>query len=333
MTFSSFGSSLFARLLFLCGAMLRRSGVGGVRRLAAVLGFLLWTCLPGRRRLATQAVRERLGVSGAEAKRIARQSFTENARSFLETALIPCFGFDDPRVRVTRPDLLRRMNAGERPVVAATAHFGAWELLAGLFGDFPAEYPHVVVVRRSKNAALNDFTSRMRGSRGAVILGHRDAAFSILRALKRNGVTAFLVDHNTNRNEAVFLPFLGRAAAVNKGPALLAVRAEALVFAVFLRREGEDYVFHIEELADTATLDGGHEANMLTVARAYTEAVERMVRLAPEQWFWMHNRWKTRPCPAPDADSDPNADSAAGSGDPHAPRQAAGAEDRAAARK
>ena len=198
----------------------------------------------------------------------------------------------------------RRMTAGDRPVVAATAHFGAWELLAGLFGDFPAEYPHVVVVRRSKNVALNDFTNRMRGSRGAVILGHRDAAFSILRALKRNGVTAFLVDHNTNRNEAVFLPFLGRAAAVNKGPALLAVRAEALVFAVFLRRDGEDYVFHIEELADTAMLDGGHEANMRTVARAYTEAVERMVRLAPEQWFWMHNRWKTRPGPddaVPDA--------------------------------
>jgi len=196
------------------------------------------------------------------------------------------------------------MTAGDRPVVAATAHFGAWELLAGLFGDFPAEYPHVVVVRRSKNVALNDFTNRMRGSRGAVILGHRDAAFSILRALKRNGVTAFLVDHNTNRNEAVFLPFLGRAAAVNKGPALLAVRAEALVFAVFLRRDGEDYVFHIEELADTAMLDGGHEANMRTVARAYTEAVERMVRLAPEQWFWMHNRWKTRPGPddaVPDA--------------------------------
>ena len=301
---TSFFSSLCARVFFLCGAVLRRGGVSGVRRLAAVLGFLLWVCLPGRRRLAMRAVRERLGVSGAEAKRIARQSFAENARSFLETALIPCFGFDDPRVRVTRPDLLRRMTAGDRPVVAATAHFGAWELLAGLFGDFPAEYPHVVVVRRSKNVALNDFTNRMRGSRGAVILGHRHAAFSILRALKRNGVTAFLVDHNTNRNEAVFLPFLGRAAAVNKGPALLAVWAEALVFAVFLRRDGEDYVFHIEELADTAMLDGGHEANMRTVARAYTEAVERMVRLAPEQWFWMHNRWKTRPGPddaVPDA--------------------------------
>ena len=117
-------------------------------------------------------------------------------------------------------------------------------------------------------------------------------------------MTAFLVDHNTSRSEAVFLPFLGKTAAVNKGPALLAVRAEALVFAVFLRREGEDYVFHIEELMDTATMDGGHEANMRAVARAYTEAVERMIRLAPEQWFWMHNRWKTRPGPdGSDADN------------------------------
>ena len=285
--------SLSARLVFLFGSVLRRTGHSGVRRLAAVLGALLWFCLPGRRRLAARNIASHLGVSEAEALRIARASFTENARSFLETALAPVFGL--PGVRISNPEAMARLTSGDRPVVAASAHIGAWELMAGIFGDFPDHYPHVVVVRKYKNVAMDDFTNRMRGSRGTTILGHRDATFSILRALKKKGVVAFLVDHNTSRNEAVFLPFLGEIAAVNKGPALLAARADALVFGVCLLREGNGYVFHVEELLDPATLSGDKEEKTLAVARAYTEAMERVVRLAPEQWFWMHNRWKTRP--------------------------------------
>jgi KDO2-lipid IV(A) lauroyltransferase len=109
-------------------------------------------------------------------------------------------------------------------------------------------------------------------------------------------MTAFLVDHNCSREEAVFLPFLGKTAAVNMGPALLALRSKALVLPVFLlREEGMQYRFQVGEALDTATLTGTREEKIRAIARFYTRAVEHMVHERPEQWFWMHKRWKTRP--------------------------------------
>lgn len=102
------------------------------------------------------------------------------------------------------------------------------------------------------------------------------------------------IDHNTSRSEAFFLPFLGEEAAVNKGPAVLAVRAKALVWPIALIRDGDRYRIIIEEPLDTALLEGDAEEKALAVAAFYTEANERMVRRAPDQWFWMHNRWKTK---------------------------------------
>ena len=93
---------------------------------------------------------------------------------------------------------------------------------------------------------------------------------------------------------AVCLPFLGAEAAVNKGPAVLAIRAKALVWPIALIRDGDRYRIIIEEPLDTALLEGDAEEKALAVAAFYTEANERMVRRAPDQWFWMHNRWKTK---------------------------------------
>ena len=129
------------------------------------------------------------------------------------------------------------------------------------------------------------------------MIGHRNAAMSVIRALHKNGIVAFLVDHNTSSSEAEFLPFLHDEAAVNMGPALLAVRAKALVWPVVLAREGDDYVFQMKEPLDTATLEGTREEQIKAAAAFYTKAIEDFIREKPEQWFWMHDRWKTKAHP------------------------------------
>ena len=235
-----------------------------------------------------------LGLSREEAVRLARESFCQNGQSFLESMMIPEFGFEYPLLRIARPDLLDRLRTLDRPVVIASAHLGAWELLAGPSGDMAKIRPMLTVVRRYKNPVLEEVTTRLRSSRGLQVLGHRDAALSVLRVLRKNGIAAFLVDHNTGHDEAVFLPFLGEEAAVNKGPALLAVRSHAQIWPMFLLRDGENYVLHMDDPMDTALLEGDTDSKILATARFYTEAVERAVRFTPEQWFWMHNRWKTK---------------------------------------
>ncbi|WP_245590693.1 lysophospholipid acyltransferase family protein [Nitratidesulfovibrio termitidis] len=288
---------LMPRLLHMLARALARRGFDGIARYGNALGALLWHCLPGRRRLAVRAIADHLGVSQREATRIARDSFAHNARSFLELVLVGKFGFEliGDRLIIDNPDRLRRITASQRPLVAATAHLGAWEFMGSLLGRWQPDRPRMVVVRRNGNRTLNDFIFAMRGARGLQVVDHRNAVFTVLKGLKRRGCAGFLVDHNCRRSEAIFLPFLGETAAVNMGPALLAVRAEAEVWPAFMIREGRRYRLYIDEPLDTATLDGDRTEKLEAVARYYTEAVERAVRAHPEQWFWMHKRWKTRP--------------------------------------
>lgn len=288
---------LAERLLHTLGRALAGRGFDGIARYGNALGALLWHCLPGRRRLAARAIADHLGVTPQEANRIARESFAHNARSFLELVLVGRFGFEDTGTRliIDRPDLLRRISESDRPVVATTGHLGAWEFMSSLMGQWHLDRPRMVVVRRNSNRALNDFIFAMRGARGLQVVDHRNAVFTVLKGLKRNGCVGFLVDHNCRRDEAIFLPFLGETAAVNMGPALLAVRAEAEVWPAFMIREGDQYRLCIDDPLDTTTLGGERADKVEAVARFYTQAMERAVRAHPEQWFWMHKRWKTRP--------------------------------------
>lgn len=272
-------------------------GVSGIRTLGARLGSLMWHGLPSRRRLAVNTMMERLGLDVHTATALARQSFAHNAQSFLEIALAPQFGFHREDLRVEQPELLDWLAQCDRPLVVTTAHLGAWELSAGLAGDFVARQakPGMVVVRNHGNKAVREYMFAMRGGRGTQIIGHRNAVFPALKTLRKKGLVGFLADHNAGSDEAVFLPFLGKTAAVNVGPAVLAVRAEALVWPLVVVREGDGYVFLSGDILDTTTLPGGNEERVQATASFYTRTIEDWVRRYPEQWFWMHKRWKTRP--------------------------------------
>ncbi len=284
----------FLPVLRALAAGFRTFGFSGIRRSGRALGGMLWLVLPSRRRLAIKNLQEGLELEPAEAQRLARESFKQNGQSFLELFLVPKFSLltTDVQLKVAPADI-KIFKEHPGPIVAATAHMGAWELLAGLVSDVGR--PAMVVVRHGKNATMNAFLEETRGSRGTRIVAHRNAARTVLRYLNNNGVAAFLVDHNTQRQEAIFLPFLGKTAAVNVGPAVLAVRAHALIVPVFLVREGVGYCLKVSSPLDTTTLSGDHQHKIEAAAEFYTKAVENMVRAHPEQWFWMHNRWKTQP--------------------------------------
>ncbi len=265
---------------------------------ADVFGRALWLAVPKRRALAVEAVARHLNVPEYKARVLARQSFAHNMRSFLEILHTRRFdqGLFGERVDLSRATILSEVLALKRPVVVATAHLGAWELMGGICNVAIRDRPNVVVVRKPKDQALHTVMTRLRTRPGMGVVEHRNAVFSVLKILKKGGSAAFLADHNCSRDEAVFLPFLGQTAAVNKGPALLAVRAEALILPmVMVRTGGGCYALHATPPLDTALLTGDRDQRILEAATFYTKALEGFVRRFPEQWFWMHRRWKTRP--------------------------------------
>lgn len=286
------------RLLCAVGKALRLLGFPGLAMLGNGVGHLIWYFVPSRRKLAVDNIERHLGMSRKNAEKTAHASFCHTGRAFLEILLTGKFGMSSPRLRIDSPELMQRLRECDRPIVAATAHFGSWELLASMLGQLYAPpRPRMVVVRRYHDEAVQAFIASCREATGADMIGHRNAAMSVIRALHHRGIVAFLVDHNTSPAEAEFLPFLDDVAAVNMGPALLAVRAKALIWPVALMREGGNYVFHLQEPLDTTTLEGTRDEQVKTAAAFYTQAIENFVRECPEQWFWMHDRWKTKAHP------------------------------------
>jgi Kdo2-lipid IVA lauroyltransferase/acyltransferase len=263
-----------------------------------LLGNLLWSGASERREATIQRVALHLAKPPAMAAAIARQAYVNNARSFLECFLNRRLDrrFFHDRLTIRDPELFRSVVESQRPLVCATGHIGAWELMAGLLGNYSSGREAMMVVRKQRNQEFEAMIHRLRMRAGVEIVPHRLAARKVLRCLRDGGLSGFMVDPDCSRDEALFLPFMGRIAAVDSWPALLAVRTSALVFPVFLLRTGKGmYELVCSKPLDTGTLAGRSRDRIEEVARFYTRAVGEQIRRNPEQWFWMHNRWKTQP--------------------------------------
>lgn len=279
--------------LFALARQMRKLDFPGVFRVADILGFVMWTFLIRRRKATIERVKFHLNLSDEDAVRMAKASFYNTAQSFMEIFLNDKFSMD--YVRVENPELLKKMMEPGQPGVLATAHFGSWELMGTLISQ-TASRPTMTVARKQKDPVVSDLIKELRGESRLIAVDHRDASGPTLECMRNQGIVGFLLDHNTSRKEAIFLPFFNDIAAVNMGPALLATRMKAMVYPVFLRRDGlRQYTLHMHEPLDVSTLEGPLSDRVRHVAEFYARAVEKEIREAPEQWLWMHNRWKTRP--------------------------------------
>lgn len=279
--------------LFGLARQMRKLDFLGVSRVANVLGWIMWVFLFRRREATILRIQKHLNLTEAEARKLAKASFYNTAMSFMEIFLNDKFRLE--YVTVERPELFRAMMEPGQSGVLATAHFGSWELMGTLISQ-TATRPTMTVARKQKDPVVSELIKELRGESKLVAVDHREASGPTLECMRNGGIVGFLLDHNTSRKESVFLPFFNDTAAVNMGPALLAARVKAMVYPVFLRRDGlRRYTLHMHDPLDVSTLEGSLSERVQQIATFYTKAVEEEVRQTPEQWLWMHNRWKTRP--------------------------------------
>jgi KDO2-lipid IV(A) lauroyltransferase len=175
-----------------------------------------------------------------------------------------------------------------RPALVVTGHLGNWEVGARALADV---HPRTrVVVRPLDVDRLEARAARMRGGTRR-ILTKRGAVGGALRAMREGDCVALVTDQDAGRH-GVFVPFFSVPASTSPAPAVLALRSGAsLYLGACLRREGRfAFDVHLERIPVPA---GGREATALT--RTLAEALERWVRRAPDQYNWLHRRWKTRP--------------------------------------
>jgi len=189
--------------------------------------------------------------------------------------------------------LLDRLMRRE-PMVVLTAHYGNWEMLG--FALSALEYPiDAVIARPVGNNLIYDWILRIRQAYGTRIIRQQGATPILTNLLESGGRVGTTADQNAGE-QGVFVPFFGRLASSYKAIALMAMRHEVPVVVGCARRmEGEMcYQLHAQEIIPPEDWADQEDPTFYITAR-YTRAIENMIRIAPEQYLWLHRRWKSRP--------------------------------------
>jgi KDO2-lipid IV(A) lauroyltransferase len=196
-------------------------------------------------------------------------------------------------------EILHEAQARGRGIIFLTAHLGAWEVLS--FAHSALYNPISFMVRRLDNLRVEELTDRVRTRFGNRSIDKKMAARSALKLLREGGTLGILADLNTQPHEGVFVPFFDRPACTTSGIAVLALRTDASVIPVVApwHEERGRYVFHGSPAVELART-GDHERDVEINTARFTAAVEAQIRKYPDQWLWIHKRWKTRPAGEPD---------------------------------
>ena len=179
-------------------------------------------------------------------------------------------------------------------VLVLTGHLGAWELSS--FYHSLAGYPMGLVIRRLDNPLVDEYVNRIRCLHGNRVIHKDDFARGLLASMRAGETVGILMDTNMTPPQGVFVPFFGVQACTASGLARLALKTDAAVLPGFLLWDEprQKYVLRFGERLPLQRSEDP-EADIIANTAAFTAAIEAAVRRNPEQWLWMHRRWKTRP--------------------------------------
>jgi len=262
----------------------------------AGIGRIAFRVLARRRRIAIENVTAALGerVDGTPAAKIARDSFVQLGRSFVEFLALPGLGKEKLLGKVEMlgyEPALEWARAGKGAVLV-TAHYGNWELLGAAVRALgvPVRYLLPAQTNPGSDAYFDAIRRRLGIEPVKIGYGMRDA----LRALRGGAVLGMLPDQDA-RGVGIHVPFFGRPASTHTGPARLAYRARcALGIGLIERLPGGSFRSRLVAiLKPDPSAEESVEVARLT--RAMTAEIEAGIRRRPDHWYWLHRRWKTPP--------------------------------------
>jgi KDO2-lipid IV(A) lauroyltransferase len=260
-----------------------------------VTGRIAFDVVRIRRETAVRNVMERLAPPGGrtEAERVARESYAVMGRTFCDLLRIDRMG-DDLLWRVlAREDFAwtREVRDARRGGLLVSGHFGNWELLC--LAIRRSGVPVHAMAADQANPSVNDYLMRTRGRAGIRALSARRGLREAIAALEANEFVATLMDQDA-RHKGVFLDFLGAPTATHTGVVAMAVRTGSPLVPGVLIDEGGTYRF-VRGNSWQPNPAVPEEENLRDGAEHFNRFLEEQVRLHPENYFWAHRRWKTRP--------------------------------------
>ena len=234
-------------------------------------------------------------MTQSDVERTARAAYRHLGRNAAEIALAPRLGRQglvDLFEQVDNWDWVERAMAAGRGIIAVTGHVGNWELGGAYFAA--RGIPIDAIARRQANPLFDEYITRTRADMGMVIVHDHEAVRRTARSLRDGRLVAFLADQGVKGLASTFVPFFGRPAKTPRGAAVFALRGDVPIVMIHaVRQRDERYELAAEELPVTHT--GDRERDVDDVMLRFSQALERMVRKYPGQYFWQHRRWKHQP--------------------------------------
>jgi Kdo2-lipid IVA lauroyltransferase/acyltransferase len=268
-------------------------------RLAEGLAWLAWKLDKRHRLVALENVTQAFGdnLSLMQRERLVRDVYRHFCRIIIEMVhlgrrLHPCNWRST--LELTDGRVLVDVMLSGRPLLLVTGHFGNWELagyILGLLG-----FHTYAIARPIDNPFLDAYLRTFRERTGQRILTKNDDFDQIQHVLAKGRVLATLGDQDAGQR-GVFVPFFGRPASTHKAIALLALEYDVSLLVAGTPRVGEPmrYQVQIEDVIHPADHRADRDGGLVGITRRFTAALERLITRHPEQYFWLHRRWKHQP--------------------------------------
>jgi Kdo2-lipid IVA lauroyltransferase/acyltransferase len=225
-------------------------------------------------------------------KKLCRESFRHFGMSVME--FIQLKKFDDKFIKdyisIEGEEYIKEAFAQGKGIIGICPHLGNWEFVAAyiaLRGN-----PLSVIMKRQSNSYINSLIEKLRLSFNMELIYKSKAAFPVIRALKKNRIVAFVADQDAGKN-GLFVEFLGRQASTAQGPARFALsyNSPAMIFTGIRQKKGK------LKIIISPILKFDYHSNKMSAiynnTELWTKAIEGYIKKYPEQYFWVHRRWKT----------------------------------------
>jgi KDO2-lipid IV(A) lauroyltransferase len=296
------------------GWLFARIPIAWLYAFGALLGALVWH-LRIRRRVVLDNLRLAFPEkSEAERRDIARATYRNLGRMIPDFVRVPFL----PKAELERIfvyegwELFQEAIARGKGVIAATAHFGNFDVLAAAHTLRGTRV--TMISRQMGKSGANDLWRALRRRSGVedLVVTKGSTLAAAVRSIKAGRFLGYVIDQNQPLRHAIFPTFFGVPAATAPTPAVLAMRSGAAVVFVVSHPLGDGRHRVVFEGPLEPPSTGDRDRDVLAFMQDLNDRLERHVRAHPEQWYWLHRRWKTRPAPRAEVQPDEAAPERAG---------------------
>lgn len=266
---------------------------GAAMALGEGLARLAWSFIPAlRKALAREQVVRCLGISDAEAERIARASSLRFGPMLMEVLRYPVMKehIEDYVTLTGAVEELRAVVAEGNGAVFATSHSGNWEIMGAAFAS--AGFPVVGVAKQQSSAGMDRFINEYRALVG-VHVTYRTGVREMFRMIGEGWIIGLISDQDPSLRDGVIIDFFGQPTNAFTGAAAIARRCEVPIFPVFIHREPDGHHVITVERGIIVEKTDDRAADVKRVTQLVSDRLEAWIRRYPEEWFWLHDRWKS----------------------------------------